>query len=294
MRLIFAGTPAVAVPTLRALHDAGHEIALVLTRTDAPRGRKRVLTPSEVAVAAEELGLPVLKANRVDDAVLAELQAAKAELGVVVAYGVLFDAQALAAPARGWINLHFSLLPAWRGAAPVQRNLLHGGPLGVTVFQLERGMDTGPVWASETLAVDPLATASEVLADFAERGIPSVIAALEHIAQGAVATPQTGEPSIAAKLSVTDGVLDPSQGMRAVFARFRAVTEEPGASIDLDGDRLKVLAARPSDQSLPVGELALVERRVLWGTGDGALELLRVQAPGKAAMPAADWWRGRR
>ena len=294
MKLVFAGTPAVAVPTMRALQAAGHEIMLVLTRTDAPRGRKRVLTASEVAVAAEELGLRVLKRNRIEDDLVAELQHSGAELGVVVAYGALLKPPALEALPLGWINLHFSLLPAWRGAAPVQHNLLHGGPTGVTVFQLDQGVDTGPVWEQHPLAVDPDATAGEVLAEFAERGTKAVVDAIERIAAGSHPVEQHGPASHASKLHSADGQLHPNAGIAAVYARFRAVTPEPGAWIYFDGERLKVLDARAVGQPFPLGSFAPFDGIVAWGTGDGALELRRVQPAGKAAMPAVDWWRGRR
>ncbi len=302
MRLMFAGTPEVAVPSLRALHAAGHELALVLTREDAPRGRKRVMTPSDVALAATELGLPLCKANRIDERVAAQLAAADAELGVVVAYGALLKPTVLTIPPRGWINLHFSLLPAWRGAAPVQHSLLAGGPTGVTVFQLEPGMDTGPIWEQAEYPVSHTATAGEVLGDFAVRGAELLCRAVEVISDGRRAPiPQHGVPTLAPKLGLDDGILNPNDGLAAVLARYRAVTPEPGARILLaaDGgapaaDWLKVLVAAPDPTVMASGVFEAVPHGVRWGTGDGSLLLLRVQQAGKAAMSAADWWRGRR
>lgn len=294
MKLVFAGTPAVAVPTLRALVAAGHEITLVLTREDAPRGRKRVLTESEVAEAASTLGLPVLKANRITNEVREQIAASGAELGVVVAYGVLFREGILSALPKGWINLHFSLLPAWRGAAPVQHNLISGGPTGVSVFQLDSGVDTGPLWRSEALEVSADATAGEVLDDFAERGTPVVLAAIEQIAAGHAPSEQHGEASRAGKLSAADGLLNPNESARALYARFRGVTPEPGAYILLGEERIKIIEARLSLETLAPGELQLHSGKLLWGANGGALELRRVQPAGKAAMAAADWWRGRR
>lgn len=294
MKLVFAGTPAVAVPTLRALVAAGHEITLVLTREDAPRGRKRVLTESEVAEAASTLGLPVLKANRITNEVREQIAASGAELGVVVAYGVLFREDTLSALPKGWINLHFSLLPAWRGAAPVQHNLISGGPTGVSVFQLDPGVDSGPLWRSEALEVSADATAGEVLDDFAERGAPVVLAAIEQIAAGHAPSEQHGEASRAGKLSAADGLLNPNEPARTVYARFRGVTPEPGAYILLGEERIKIIEARLSLETLAPGELQLHSGKLLWGANGGALELRRVQPAGKAAMAAADWWRGRR
>ncbi len=294
MKLVFAGTPAVAVPTLRALVAAGHEITLVLTREDAPRGRKRVLTESEVAEAASTLGLPVLKANRITNEVREQIAASGAELGVVVAYGVLFREDTLSALPKGWINLHFSLLPAWRGAAPVQHNLISGGPTGVSVFQLDPGVDSGPLWRSEALEVSADATAGEVLDDFAERGAPVVLAAIEQIAAGHAPSEQHGEASRAGKLSAADGLLNPNEPARTVYARFRGLTPEPGAYILLGEERIKIIEARLSLETLAPGELQLHSGKLLWGANGGALELRRVQPAGKAAMAAADWWRGRR
>lgn len=159
MRLVFAGTPAAAVPTLRRL-AASHDIAAVVTRPDAPLGRRRVLTASPVAQAAEELGLPIIKAARLDDAVTAEITALEVDLGVIVAYGGLVREPLLSAPSAGWINLHFSLLPAWRGAAPVQRALIAGDAvLGASVFQLVAELDAGDVFATHAVDVPETATA---------------------------------------------------------------------------------------------------------------------------------------
>lgn len=294
MRIVFAGTPVVAVPTLRALIEAGHEIVLVLTREDAPRGRKRVLTPSEVADAAGEHGLPVLKANRITERERSAIRAAGAELGVVVAYGALFDEQMLTAPTRGWINLHFSLLPKRRGAAPVQHTLLYGEEPGVSVFQLDPGVDSGPIWESAAFAVAATATSGAVLADFAERGTGVVLAAIDRIANGQTPTPQQGTVSYAPKLTSSDGELTSAATVVENLARFRAVTPEPGAYI-ADGDtRLKVHDAAVGTVRLPAGSWELADGRLFWGVSDGSLELLVVQPAGRAHMAAADWFRGRR
>lgn len=294
MKLVFAGTPDVAVPTLRALVESGHEVALVVTREDAPRGRKRVLTASEVAEAAVELGLPLLKTNRVDDAAIEHIRATGADLGVVVAYGALLTNDALTSLPSGWINLHFSLLPRWRGAAPVQHNILNGGPMGVTVFQLDAGVDTGPTWAVSPFESGADDTSGDVLDRFAVLGAPIVVAAIERIAAGGMPEPQQGPSSHASKLHSADGQLHLERGIAETFARFRAVTPEPGAYVVLGEERIKVLEARQSIEQVEAGALVATSGGALLGTGDGALLLVRVQPAGKSAMLASDWLRGRR
>lgn len=297
MRLVFAGTPDAAVPTLRALH-AVHDIVAVVTRPDAPLGRKRVLTPSPVAAVAEELGLPVIKAARLDAEVTAQITALQPELGVIVAYGGLVREPLLSAPAAGWINLHFSTLPAWRGAAPVQRALIAGEQeLGMSVFQLVAELDAGDVFASGSLLIPPTATAGEALTLLAEHGAALTRTVVADIAAGtARALPQEGEGSYAAKLSLEDGRLDWHEPAAAIWARFRGVTPEPGAFTTLDGLLVKVLDAAPGPEgaTLAPGEVSLSKTDLVVGTGDGALTLRRVQPAGKAAMAASDWWRGQR
>ncbi|MFJ6652291.1 methionyl-tRNA formyltransferase [Microbacterium sp. NPDC091313] len=295
MRLVFAGTPEAAVPSLRTLAAGPHEIALVLTRDDAPLGRKRVMTPSPVAAAADELGLAVRKARRLDDAVTEEVAAVAPDLGVIVAYGGLVREPLLSTPAHGWINLHFSLLPRWRGAAPVQRALIAGdAELGAAVFQLVPELDAGPVFA---MAASPAGdrTAGEALAALADSGADLLARVVDDIADGSArAVAQRGEPTFAPKLTLLDGEIDWHQDAAAVLARIRGTTPEPGAHTSVDGARLKLLGAAPAAERLPAATIALRDRRVLVGTGDGAIELLRVQPAGKAAMGASDWWRGLR
>lgn len=297
MRLVFAGTPAPAVPTLRALAASGHEIVAVVTREDAPVGRKRVLTPSPVAVVAEELGLPVLKANRLDEAVTDRLEALAPELGVIVAYGGLVRARLLAVPVRGWINLHFSLLPRWRGAAPVQRALMAGeGTIGASVFQLVAELDAGDVYAELSEEVRDR-TAGELLEVLADSGAALTVEVVEAIAAGtALAVPQSGEVTLAPKLDVADGRLDWSAPSARVLALIRGTTPEPGASAAVGDARLKVLAARAVQEAptLEPGRVLVEQGRALVGTGDGAVELVTVQPAGKRPMAAADWARGLR
>ncbi len=298
MRLVFAGTPAAAVPSLRALTGSEHDIAAVLTRTDAPLGRKRVLTPSPVAGAAAETGLPVIKTDRLDAAATAAVAALEPALGVIVAYGGLVREPLLSTPRLGWINLHFSLLPRWRGAAPVAHALIAGeDPLGASVFQLVPELDAGPVYAERAVAVTGL-TAGEALDTLADVGAGLLREVVDDLAAGrARSRPQEGEPTFAPKLTLADGAVDWAAEAAAVLARIRGATPEPGAHTWVAGDRLKILraaAAPPDAEALPAGELRLVHRRVLAGTGSAPIELISVQPAGKGAMAAADWWRGLR
>ncbi|MFT4030013.1 MAG: methionyl-tRNA formyltransferase [Protaetiibacter sp.] len=296
MRLIFAGSPAAAVPSLRALLDGPHELAAVVTREDAPLGRKRVLSATPVAELAERSGIRVVKANRLA-AVQDELLALDAELGVVVAYGGLIREPLLSAPRYGWINLHFSLLPRWRGAAPVQHALIAGdAETGAAVFQLVPELDAGPVFASERVTIGRVQTAGHLLDALSDSGARLLSGVVDRIADGtAVATPQRGEVTLAPKLTLDDGRLDWTLPAARVDARRRGVTPEPGATTTLDGERFKVLDAVIAHGAppLPPGQLAQRGRSVHVGTADDPLELLVVQPAGKRAMPAADWWRGR-
>ncbi|MFV0320478.1 MAG: methionyl-tRNA formyltransferase [Microbacterium sp.] len=299
MRLVFAGTPDAAVPSLRLLAQEGHDIALVVTRPDAPLGRKRVLTPSPVGRAAEELGLPVLKAARLDDAATAAIMQTAPDLGVIVAYGGLVREPLLSTPAHGWINLHFSLLPRWRGAAPVQRAIIAGDrQTGTAVFQLVAGLDAGAVFAQSAHDIPPEATAGTLLEELAGSGARQLSGVVADIASGrARAHPQSGEPTYAPKLTLDDARLRWTGPADAVLARLRGVTPEPGAFTTLDGARVKVLRARHAERDGPAlapGELVSVGRDVLVGTGTTPLVLETVQPAGKGAMAAADWRRGLR
>lgn len=297
MRLVFAGTPAVAVPSLRALAAGPHEIAAVITRSDAPLGRKRVLTPSPVAQVADELAIPVIKADRLDAEVTARIAELEPDLGVIVAYGGLVREPLLSTPAHGWINLHFSLLPRWRGAAPVQRALMAGDAVtGASVFQLVAALDAGDVFAEERYEVPAGATSATVLDDLAEIGAPLLAGVVDGIADGsAVATPQQGEPTLAPKLTLDDGALDLTRDAETLLHQIAGVTPEPGAHTTFDGARFKVLRAAPSDAPpLPPGRVAASGKDVVVGTGTTPLRLDTVQPAGKGAMNASDWFRGLR
>jgi methionyl-tRNA formyltransferase len=297
MRLVFAGTPAAAVPTLKLLATL-HDVVAVVTRPDAPLGRKRVLTPSPVAQAAEQLDLPVIRAARLDEDATGKITALRPELGVIVAYGGLVREPLLSAPDAGWINLHFSLLPAWRGAAPVQRALIAGDrELGASVFQLVPELDAGDVFAMRTIDIPLSATADQALELLAQDGADLTAEVVAGIADGtARSVPQQGEPTLAPKLTLADGLLDWSEPLDQVFARFRGVTPEPGAHTTIDGQRLKILEATPTNdaESLESGRIAAARSQLLVGTASAPLAVTRVQPAGKGAMNAVDWWRGQR
>ncbi|MBF4459319.1 methionyl-tRNA formyltransferase [Pseudoclavibacter sp. VKM Ac-2867] len=301
MRLVFAGTPSTAVPSLEALVDDGHEIAAVLTRDDAKVGRSRALTPSPVAARAAELGLRVIKSNRMSPDVTAELASLDAELGVIVAYGALIDAATLDAPERGWINLHFSLLPDLRGAAPAQRAVMRGdSSTGMTIFQLTVGLDEGPVFATQASPIGETETSGELLERLAGEGAAFLAETVQGISEDALsAKPQVGEPTTAAKLRKQDSAVDWAAPLVSVDAHIRGVTPEPGAVAHVDGQPLRILrTSRPSEAidapPLAPGQLAVVGQDVLVGTGTQPLQLLTVQPAGKKPMPARDWLRGRR
>lgn len=299
MRLVFAGTPDAAVPALRVLAASDHDIVSVITRRDAPVGRKRVLTPSPVAAVAAELGLETIKADRLDAAATEQITRLNPDLGVIVAYGGLVREPLLSAPAHGWINLHFSLLPRWRGAAPVQHALIAGDAVtGASVFQLVAALDAGDVFAEQTYPVPEGATAGDVLATLATAGADLLAEVVDAISTGkATAVPQTGEPTLAPKLGDEDGRVRWNESRDAILSRIRGVTPEPGAHTTIDGGRVKILAAGPAARDAPrldPGEPALLDRRLIVGTATDPVALDRVQPAGKSPMAAADWWRGRR
>lgn len=296
MRVLFAGTPAVAVPSLDALVAAGFDVVAVLTRPDAPVGRKRVLTPSPVARRATELGIELIHAAKVDADVTARIAAAAPDVAAIVAYGGLIPPAALAVPRHGWINLHFSLLPAWRGAAPVQRAVMAGDDVtGAVTFLLEEGLDTGPVFGTLTESVGADDTSGVLLERLSRSGAVLLAQTLSAVeAEKAAPQPQAGEISLAPKLTLEDGRLDWQQPALAIGRRARGVTPEPGAWTVLDGQRIKLepVRLRPDVGDLAPGAVQLNGKSVLVGTGSHAVELTRIQPAGKKMMAAADWARG--
>ncbi|MEX5235650.1 methionyl-tRNA formyltransferase [Kocuria arenosa] len=298
MKILYAGTPSVAVPSLVHLAERPDvEIVAVLTRTDAPVGRKKVLTPSPVAEEAGRRGLPVLKANRVDAELTERIRELGADVAAVVAYGALVPQAALDAVPHGWINLHFSLLPQWRGAAPVQRALMAGDTVvGASTFLLEAGLDTGPVLGTMTDEVRPDDTAGTVLERLSRTAAPLLADSLRAVVDGSARpAPQQGDATHAPKLTAEDGRVRWTDPAVAVAHRVRGATPEPGAWTLLDDRRLKLdrVAPRPDVRDLAPGRCVLRGDAVLVGTGSYAVQLTRVQPAGKTTMEATAWARGR-
>ncbi|MHA6511802.1 methionyl-tRNA formyltransferase [Tessaracoccus sp. Z1128] len=295
MRLVFAGTPQVAVPSLEALVASDHEVVAVVTRPDAPAGRGRTMTPSPVAARAAELGLEVLKPAHPRDADFQDrLRDIAPDACAVVAYGALLPQSALDIPAHGWINLHFSLLPRWRGAAPVQRAIMAGDPqIGTACFRIVRQLDAGDVYLMESRPM-PEATAGELLTALAESGARQLVEAMDLVARGIEPSPQaTDGITVAPKITVGEARIDWSRPADEVRRLILGCSPDPGAWCELDGQRFKVHRATAAEETpaLAPGELMATKRQVLVGTGAGALELLEVQAPGRRRMPASEWAR---
>ncbi|MFI7069733.1 methionyl-tRNA formyltransferase [Micromonospora sediminicola] len=300
MRLVFAGTPAVAVPALDAIAASGHELLAVVTRPDAPAGRGRGLHRSPVGAWADAHGVEVLTPARPrEPEFLDRLRALAPDCVPVVAYGALVPPVALEIPRHGWINLHFSLLPAWRGAAPVQHAVLHGDELtGASVFELEEGLDTGPVYGTVTDEIRPTDTSGDLLERLAHSGAGLLVAVLDAIDAGtARAQPQPSDGvSLAPKLTVEDARVRWTDPAFAVDRRIRACTPAPGPWTTFRGDRVKLGPVTPlaNGPELKPGELLAEKSGVLVGTATGPVRLGEVRAAGKKAMSAGDWARGAR
>jgi methionyl-tRNA formyltransferase len=297
LRLVFAGSPSAAVPSLRALSTSRHEIAAVITREPAPLGRRGVLTATPVAEAATELGIPILASNRLTADVAGSVAALRPDLGVIVAYGALVREPLLSTPRLGWINLHFSLLPRWRGAAPVQRAIIAGDiETGASVFQLVPDLDAGDVYATVAQPIGRHQNAGHLLDLLAHSGANLLVQVVDDLADGAaIAAAQAGEITFAPKLSLEDGRIDWMQNAEVVLNLVRGVTPEPGAFTIVDGTRLKVIEAAVAHgrAMLEPGTLALNGASVVVGTGSAPVELVQVLPAGKRVMAATDWWRGR-
>jgi methionyl-tRNA formyltransferase len=298
MRLVFAGTPEVAIPALDAIAASRHELAAVVTRPDAPAGRGRHVVRSPAGAWADEHGIEVLTPVRPREPEFQQrLKDLAPDCVPVVAYGALVPPEALDIPRFGWVNLHFSLLPAWRGAAPVQQAIWHGDEItGASVFQLEAGLDTGPVYGTLTEAIRPTDTAGDLLERLAADGAGLLVSVLDGIEEGsihAVPQPQDGI-TLAPKIAVEDARVAWSEPAFAVDRRIRATTPEPGAWTEFRGERLKVGPVRPAagDARLEPGDLLVEKHRVLVGTATDPVVLGEVRAAGKKAMAATDWARG--
>ena len=296
MKIVFAGTPEVGAIALRELAKK-HEVVLVITRPDAPVGRKRVLTPSPVASAAQELGLTVMKSSKVAAAEIAAIEEAQAELGVIVAYGALLGTEALGA--IPWWNLHFSLLPQFRGATPLQHSILHGTGQGITVFRLDSGMDTGEILAAAQMSYPTDQTAGDLLPALGLKGASMI---LDLIAEPAKGVPQEGLASPAPKLTRSDARLDFAATAESLGRMVMAMNPEPMAWCEFGGEPLRVLRASAVGSvdwsalgglATTVGQVESSGEKVLVTCGEGTrLELIEVQPSGKRVMSAQDWFRG--
>jgi methionyl-tRNA formyltransferase len=313
MRLVFAGTPHTAVPALDGLLASRHEVAAVVTRPDAPVGRGRKVEASPVAQRAAAAGLEVLTPHRVrDPEFLARLREIGPDCCPVAAYGALLPQAALDIPPNGWVNLHFSILPAWRGAAPVQHAILHGDDVtGASTFLIVKELDAGPVYGVLTEPVRPDDTTGTLLGRLAHSGAELLVATLDGIEDGTVkAVPQPAEGvSFAPKITPADARVDWKLPAHVVDRQIRACTPDPGAWTEFDGVRLKLGpvaldrldsadrggpgGSAPSPDLAP-GELAAARNAVLVGTGSRPVLLGDVQAPGKRRMTAPEWARGLR
>ncbi len=302
MRLVFAGTPSVAIPSLEALVASDHEVVAVVTRPDAARGRSKRLVPSEVGQWAADHGIPTLKPTHPRDP---EFVAALTELAPdacpVVAYGALVPQHVLDIPQFGWINLHFSLLPRWRGAAPVQRAIMAGDALtGATTFRLVRELDAGPVYGTTELPLTGTETAGEVLVTLAGQGARLLLDTIDSLpSTGPTEQADQDAVTLAPKITVEEAQLDWTLPADRLDRLIRGCSPEPMAWTSLrqaqgtEPERFKVALGRPTDEvGLAPGEVRAEKRRVLVGTGTTALELVRVQPQGKKEMAGADWGRG--
>ncbi|MFN8106974.1 MAG: methionyl-tRNA formyltransferase [Nocardioidaceae bacterium] len=297
MRIVFAGTPEVALPSLQEIANSGHELIAVVTRPDAPTGRGRKLVASPVALAAQELGVPILKPQHPRDQDFQDqLRALDADVCAVVAYGALLPQSVLDIPAHGWINLHFSLLPRWRGAAPVQHSIWAGDEVGgASTFRIVRELDAGPVFGLMTELIRADDTAGELLDRLAEGGAKLLTRTLDGIADGSLEARAQSEEGIchAPKITVEDACIDWSEPALAVDRRIRACEPNPGAWTIHAGERLKVgPVVLDSNHQLPSGELLVTKQEIFVGTGTSAVKLQQVKPFGKKQMAAADWARG--
>ncbi|QCX27303.1 methionyl-tRNA formyltransferase [Nocardioides jishulii] len=297
MRIVFAGTPEVAVPSLNAFVESDHEVVAVVTRPDAPSGRGRKLVASPVAQRAEELGIPVLKPEHPrDEEFQAQLRELAPDACPVVAYGALLPQSALDIPTHGWINLHFSLLPAWRGAAPVQHAVWAGDEYtGATTFRIVKALDAGPTFGVMTERIRPDDTSGTLLGRLAEAGAPLLVQTISGIESGEIEAREQPEDgvTIAPKILVEHARVDWTAPAVAIDRQIRACTPAPGAWSTHEGERIKIGPVTLTDhEPLEPGVLEVTKKAVLVGTGTVPVQLGEVKAFGKKQMAAADWARG--
>ena len=293
MRIGVAATPDVAIPTLNWLLQSEHEIGLIITQPDRPSGRGRLLQESIVGQWAQSHGIALIKPEKPQELIgkIEEL-----DLVLTIGYGVLIPESILSLPRHGFLNLHFSLLPAYRGAAPAQR-ALHKGELvtGVSVFQLDKGMDTGPIFTQESITIDSAWRSFELLQHLADLGPEVVRRSFEMIQDGKTPSDQIGTPSLAPKITKSEAKIDFTQDADHISNAIRAFTYEPGAWTVWKDEPFKICATAFSDvKNATPGEIFVIEKSVFVATGSQALEILRVIPAGKKEMDAIDWARGAR
>jgi len=293
VRIGVAATPDVAIPTLNWLLHSGHEVSVIITQPDRPAGRGRLLQQSVAADWAQEHQIPVLKPESSDE-LLGKIE--HLDLVLTIGYGVLLPESILSLPKKGFLNLHFSLLPAYRGAAPAQRALHNGEDVtGVTVFQLDKGMDTGPIFSQESIAIDPSWRSFELLGQLAALGPEVVKRSLEMIESGQSSHAQVGIASSAPKITKVEAEIDFKNHSTQISNAIRAFTYEPGAWTLWKGEPFKICSVKASDAVVGrPGEVSVIDKSLFVGTGSTALELLRVIPSGKKEMDAIDWARGAR
>ena len=291
MRICIAATPRVAVPTLDALFESGHQIISVITRPDAPAGRGRNLKSSAVSDWANSNKVQLHKPESIEEI---SILVAQCDLVITIGFGLLLPEKVLNIPKFGFINLHFSLLPRWRGAAPVQRALEAGDhTTGVTVFKLDAGMDTGPIYTSLPFNISPTTNTPDLLENLASLGVQAVLDTISLIESGQSPKIQSKEGATRAnKLTSEEAQIDWSKGSLAIVNKVRAFYPNPGAWSTFREVKIKIDAATINESILKPGEVALQGKTVLVGTGDGAIELLTVKPAGKSSMSAGAWANG--
>lgn len=295
MRALFLGTPAAAVPSLAALTGVA-DVAAVITQPDASRGRSKRRVPPAVKEAAEEWGFPVLQPQDADS-LLATVQSVRFDIGVVVAYGRLLRPEVIAASPYGYLNVHYSLLPRWRGPAPVERALLAGDEVtGVAIMQLDEGLDTGPVVAVREVVIEPTDTGGTLTARLSHVGADLLIDSLQDYVAGrrAPAAQISGGASMAPRLTTAEAQLHGELEVEIAERMVRAFNPRPGAWMTVNGERLKVFAAGIDATPVPPGTLAFSDDAPLVGFQGGTLELIEVQLAGNRAMSGVAWGNGRR
>ena len=300
MKILFAGTTVQAAEVLRHLCSSIHQVVGVLTREDAPIGRKSIMTPSPVALLAATLDIPLLKSNRADPDVAASLRDLKADLGIVIAYGSLLNSDMLRTTNKGWLNLHYSLLPTWRGAAPVQHAILNGDKkTGVSIFKLDEGMDTGPILTQVETLIEADETSGDLLTRLTSLGISSIDEVLAKIEAGIeIYSDQPTDGTYAGKISRDDAKINWRLDAHSIELLIRAMNPEPVAWTTFLGLPIRILQALEFHSEMPeenyaIGQVFESNRRIIVQAGHNTgLQLEIVQPAGKSSMPAADWYRG--